>query len=176
MQFLYDFFPIIIFFTVYKLAGIYAATGSAIIVSFAQVVLHWFKHKKFSNMQVITFLIVLFLGGATLILHKPIFIKLKPSIIYWLFAAVFLGSHLIGKKPLIRYMMDKKIALPDKIWSYLNFSWVIFFTTLGFANIYVVYHYTTSTWVNFKLFGILGITILFVVIQAFYLAKFVKED
>lgn len=176
MQFLYDFFPIIIFFTVYKLAGIYAATGSAIVVSFAQVVLHWFKHKKFSKMQVITFFIVLLLGGATLILHKPIFIKWKPSIIYWLFAAVFFGSHFIGKKPLIRYMMDKKIALPDKVWSRLNFSWVIFFAVLGFANIYVVYHYTTNIWVNFKLFGILGVTILFVVIQAFYLARFVKED
>lgn len=176
MQFLYDFFPIIIFFTVYKIAGIYTATGSAIIVSFAQVILHWFKHKKFSNMQVITFLIVLLLGGATLILHKSIFIKWKPSIIYWLFAAVFLGSHFIGKKPLIRYMMDKKIALPDKIWARLNVSWVIFFAVLGFANIYVVYHYTTNTWVNFKLFGILGVTIIFVVIQAFYLAKFVKED
>lgn len=175
MQFLYDFFPIIIFFVVYKIAGIYAATGSAIIVSFAQVILHWFKHKKFSNMQVITFLIVLFLGGATLVLHKPIFIKWKPSIIYWLFAVVFLGSHFIGKKPLIRYMMDKKIALPDKIWSHLNFSWVVFFAVLGFANIYVVYHYSTSTWVNFKLFGILGVTILFVVIQALYLARFVKD-
>lgn len=176
MQFLYDFFPIIIFFTVYKIAGIYAATASAIIVSFAQVALYWLKHHKFSNLQVITFLIILLLGGATLILHKPIFIKWKPSIIYWLFALVFFCSHFIGKKPLICYMMDKKIKLPEKIWARLNFSWVIFFAILGLANIYVVYHYNTNTWVNFKLFGILGITIIFVVIQALYLTRFVKED
>jgi len=176
MQFLYDFFPIIIFFTVYKIAGIYAATLSAIIVSFAQVALHWLKHHKFSNMQVITFFIVFLLGSATLILHKPIFIKWKPSIIYWLFALVFFGSHYIGKKPLIRYVMDKKIELPEKIWARLNFIWVIFFALLGLANIYVVYHYNTNTWVNFKLFGILGITIIFVVIQAFYLARFAKEN
>ena len=73
-------------------------------------------------------------------------------------------------------MMDKKIELPDKVWSRLNFSWVMFFAVLGFANIYVVYHYTTNTWVNFKLFGILGVTIIFVVLQALYLARFVKDD
>jgi len=176
MQFLYDFFPIIIFFTIYKIAGIYAATASAIIVSFIQVVLHWFKHHKFSQMQLITFFIILLFGGATLILHKPIFIKWKPSIIYWLFAIAFLGSHFIGKKPLIHHMMGKKIELPNKIWRRLNFIWVMFFALLGFVNIYVVYHFNTNTWVNFKLFGILGATIIFVLIQAFYLARFVKED
>jgi intracellular septation protein len=176
MQFLYDFFPIIIFFIAYKIAGIYAATAIAILVSFIQVSLFWFRHRKFQKMQLITFIMILFLGGATLILHKPIYIKWKPSIVYWIFALVFLGSHLVGKKPLVRYMMDKKISLPENIWKQLNFIWALFFATMGFANIYVVYHYNTNIWVNFKLFGILGLTVIFVVIQAIYLSRHIKVD
>lgn len=176
MQFLYDFFPIIIFFIVFKFAGIYAATAIAIIVALVQVLVYRAQHQKFSNMQLVTCALILVLGGATLILHNPIFIKWKPTIIYWLFALVFWGSHIIGKKPLIRYMMDKKITLPDKIWKQLNLSWVIFFTILGCINLYVIYSFSTNTWVDFKLFGILGATIIFVVVQALYLAKYAKEE
>jgi len=180
MQLFYDFIPIIIFFAVYKFFGIYAATASAIIVSFLQVFLYRLKHHKFEKMQLITLFLILLLGGATLILHNPIFIKWKPSAIYWAFAIAFLGSHFIGHKPLIRYIMESKITLPDKIWNRLNIGWMVFFTFIGFLNIYVVYHYSTNTWVDFKLFGILGLMILFVIIQAIYLSRHMeivkKED
>jgi len=176
MQFLYDFFPIIVFFVVYKIYGIYVATASAILVSFVQVTLYRIKHHKFEKMQLATLIIIMVLGGATLILHKPIFIKWKPSVVYWLFGLGFLGSHFIGEKPLIRYMMDKKISLADNVWKCLNLSWVLFFILMGWVNIFVVYHFNTDVWVNFKLFGVLGLTVLFVVAQAFYLARYFKEE
>jgi len=175
MKLLYDFFPIIIFFVVFKLFGIYAATTSAIIVSLIQVVFYWLKHRKFEKMQVVTLLLIIIFGGATLIFHKPIFIKWKVSIINWLFAAVFFGSQWIGGKNFVQRMLDQKISLPDEVWRRLNMFWVIYFLILGFSNIYVVYHFSTSTWVNFKLFGVLGLTLIFVIIQAIYLSRHIKE-
>lgn len=176
MQLLYDILPIIIFFAVYKLYGIYAATAAAIVVSIIQVFAYRFKNKKYEKMQVITMIMIIILGGTTLILHKPIFIKWKVTVIDWIFAAAFLGSHFIGKKPLICYIMDKQVSLPRQLWARLNMSWVLFFFFVGLANLYVVYHYSTNTWVNFKLFGVLGLTLIFVIAQAFYIAKHVDVE
>lgn len=176
MKLLYDFFPIIIFFVVYKIWGIYAATASAIVVSLLQVIIHYARHRSFDKMQVITLLLITVLGGATLIFHDPMFIKWKVSVINWLFGIVFFGSQFIGKKNLVQRMLDAKISLPQKVWTTLNMSWVIYFMILGCVNIFVVYHFSTNAWVNFKLFGVLGITFVFVIAQGFYLAKHVKHD
>jgi intracellular septation protein len=176
MKLLYDFFPIIIFFVVFKIWGIYAATASAIVVSLLQVIFYYLKHKKFERMQVITLILIVVLGGATLIFHNDMFIKWKVSIINWLFALAFLGSQFIGKKNFVKRMLDEKIQLPERVWTRLNLSWVIYFLVLGIANIYVVYHFSTNAWVNFKLFGVLGLTLIFVIIQGVYLAKHIKHD
>ena len=176
MQILYDFFPILIFFIVYKISGIYAATASAIIASFIQMIIFWIKHHKFEKLQVITFLLIAILGSTTIILHKPIFIKWKPTAINWVFALVFLSSHFIGKKTIVQYVMEKKITLPDEIWAKLNFSWVIFFTFVGTLNLYVIYHYSTNAWVNFKLFGLLSISLAFALCQGIYLGRHIKES
>lgn len=175
MQILYDFFPILIFFFVYKISGIYAATASAIIVSFIQMISYFIKHHKFEKLQVITFLLIAILGGITIVLHNPIFIKWKPTAINWVFALIFLSSHFIGKKTLVQYVMDKKISLPDEIWVKLNFSWVIFFVFVGTLNLYVIYHYSTDVWVNFKLFGLLSISLIFALCQGIYLGRHLKE-
>ncbi len=175
MQILYDFFPILIFFIVYKFFGIYAATASAIIASFAQMVIFWIKHRKFEKLQVITFLLITVLGFTTIILHNPIFIKWKPTAINWVFALVFLSSHFIGKKTIVQYVMDKKITLPNEVWVKLNFSWVIFFIFVGALNLYVIYHYSTNAWVNFKLFGLLSISLVFALCQGIYLGRHIKE-
>lgn len=175
MQLLYDFFPILIFFIVYKIWGIYAATASAIVISFLQMMIYWIRHHKFERLQVITFFLIAILGTTTIILHNPIFIKWKPTAINWAFALVFLSSHFIGEKPLIQYLMDKKVTLPNRVWSRLNLSWVIFFSIVGALNLYVIYHFSTNAWVNFKLFGVLGLTILFAIIQAIYLARHMTE-
>lgn len=175
MQLLYDFFPIIVFFAVYKIWGIYAATASAIIISFIQVMTYWIRHHKLEKLQVITFILIAILGLTTIILHNPIFIKWKPTAIDWAFAFIFLGSHFIGEKPIIQHLMDKKVSLPNQVWAKLNLSWVLFFAIVGTANLYVVYHFSTNAWVNFKLFGVLGLTVIFAIIQAIYLSRHVKE-
>lgn len=176
MKLLYDFFPIIIFFVVFKIWGIYAATASAIGVSLLQVIAYYFKHKRFEKMQVITLLLITVLGGATLVFHDPMFIKWKVSVVNWIFGLVFLGSQFIGRKNLVQRMLDSKISLPNKVWMHLNLAWVIYFMVLGFVNIYVVYHFSTNAWVNFKLFGVLGLTFIFVVLQGLYLSKHIKHD
>lgn len=176
MKFLVDFFPILLFFIAYKLAGIYIATVVAIGAAFIQVIYTRLRYRKWDKMQVITFLLLVILGSATLFLHDELFIKWKPTVINWLFALFFLGSQLISKKPVIRELMQNQIELSPAIWQRLNTSWIIFFFLTGLANLYVVYHFDTDVWVNFKLFGILGLTVLFVILQAIYLAKHLKHE
>lgn len=176
MKLLYDFFPIIIFFVIFKIWGIYAATVSAIVVSALQVLFYYLKHKSFEKMQVITLILIAVLGGATLAFHDPMFIKWKVSVINWGFGLVFLGSQFIGKKNLVERMLDEKIQLPHTVWRNLNLAWVIYFIVLGCVNIFVVYHFSTNAWVNFKLFGVLGLTLIFVILQSIYLAKHLKHE
>jgi intracellular septation protein len=175
MQMLFEFLPIIVFFAVYKLNGIYAATAAAIIISILQVTIFWIKHKRVDRIQLGMMIMIAGLGTATLIFRKPIFIKWKPTVINWLFALLFFVTQYVGKQPLIEMMFQGKVQLPDAIWRKLNFLWIGFFSFVGFANIYVAYHYSTNTWVNFKLFGVLGLTVIFIIAQAFYLAKHVRE-
>ena len=175
MKFLYDYFPVICFFIAYKLYGIYVATATAIIASFLQLGCFWLKCRYFEKLHVITFILISILGGITLAFHQPIFIKWKPSIIYWLFGGVLLVSQYLSASPLLCRMLKDKIQLPNHAWNTLNMSWAIFFIGMGFLNLYVVYHYDTNTWVNFKLFGTLSLTILFMIIQALYIAKHLKQ-
>lgn len=176
MKLLADFFPIILFFIAYKFYGIYVATGVAIGASTIQVAVFWVKNRRVETMHIITLVLILVLGGATLFLHNEMFIKWKPTAINWIFALVFMGSQFIGSKPLIKKMMEKNVSLPDVIWSRLNLSWVIFFALMGLANLYVIYNFDTNTWVNFKLFGVLGLTVVFVLIQAMYLTRHIDTE
>ena len=171
MKFLYDFFPILLFFIAYKVYGIYAATVVAIVAAFAQSGLFWLKHRRFEKMHLVTLALIVVFGGATLILHDEMFIKWKPSVLNWLFGVVFLGSQFIGRKTLVERMMGANVTLPGPVWGRLNISWGLFFIALGFINLYVVYSFDTDTWVNFKMFGMLGLTLVFVVGQSFYLMR-----
>lgn len=174
MKLLFDFLPIFLFFITYKFYGIYTATGVAIVVSLLQVTVNRIKNKRFETMHLITFFSILILGGATLLMHNEIFIKWKPTILYWLLGLLFIGTSLFGKKPLLQRMMEANIELPITIWQRLNISWAIFFLALGGLNLFVVYHFNTNTWVNFKLFGTLGLTLLFVIIQSLYMARYIN--
>lgn len=176
MKLLFDFFPILLFFVAYKVYGIYTATAVAIAASFIQVGAFWWKHRRFENMHLVTLALIAVLGGATLWLQDEAFIKWKPTVVNWLFGLVFLGSQFIGKAPLVKRMMGSAIQLPEVIWRRLNLGWAAFFVALGFANLYVMYNFDTDTWVNFKLFGLMGLTLAFVIIQAFYLARHMKSD
>jgi intracellular septation protein len=171
MKILVDFLPILLFFVVYKLVNIYWATAAAMAAALVQVLFHWFKYHRLDRMQVITLVLITLLGGMTLLLHNEIFIKWKPTAINWAFALIFLGSHFIGKKPLIQRMLDQNIQLPATIWTRLNIGWTIFFLLMGIVNLFVAYYFDTDIWVDFKLFGMLGLTLLFVILQSLYLAK-----
>ena len=171
MKFLFDYFPIICFFVAYKIWGIYVATAVAMVISALQVSGYWLRYRKVEKIHIITLALILLLGGTTLILHDAIFIKLKPSVIYWVFALMFFASHWFTSKTLIERLLGDKMQAPTKTWAVINYSWGIFFFLLGFLNLYVVYHFDTNTWVNFKLFGTLGLMLVFIVAQAFYLAK-----
>jgi len=176
MKLLADFFPVLLFFVAYKFFGIYVATAIAIAASFIQVGFHWWRFRRFETMHLVTLVLITVLGGATLLFHNILFIKWKPTAINWAFAIVFWGSHYIGNKPVVRRIMENNVTLPAQIWARLSASWIIFFILVGCVNLYVAYNFNTNIWVNFKLFGILGITIVFVLLQAFYMAKHIKTD
>jgi intracellular septation protein len=176
MKFLFDLFPVILFFLVFKLLGIYAATAAAIIATLAQIGWVKFRHDKVDGMLIASGVIVVVFGGATLLLHDETFIKWKPTVLYWLFSAVLFGAEMFWRKNLIRSMMGQQIAMPEAIWRVLNHAWAVFFAALGAANLYVAFHFPTETWVNFKLFGITGLMLVFVLLQSLLLSKYVKES
>lgn len=206
MKQLLDFFPLLLFFILYKFYldlpnefilainasiplmeltpgepsdAIYLATLAAIVVTLIQVAAAAVIVKKVEKMPLITLALLIVFGGATLALKDPLFIQWKPTAINWMFALVFLGSHLIGDKPLIQRMMGHAIDIEEKrVWVQLNLAWVAFFIVAGIANLIVApeidplgFQFSEDTWVDFKLFGLMGMTIAFVIAQALFLAK-----
>jgi intracellular septation protein len=176
MKFLFDLFPVILFFVAFKLYGIYAATAVAIAATFVQIIWTWFRHRRVENMQWVGLTIIVIFGSATLLLQDETFIKWKPTVLYWVFTSALLVSHSVFKKNLIRTMLEKNISLPEGIWNNLNLSWAIFFALMGVVNLYVAFNYSTDTWVNFKLFGATGLMLIFVVLQGLMLGKFITEN
>jgi len=176
MKFLFDLFPVILFFVAFKLADIYIATAVAIAATVAQIAWVGFRHRKVDQMLWVSLGIIVVFGGATLLLRDETFIKWKPTVLYWLFAAALIVADLVFRKNLIRAMMGKQIELPEPVWTKVNWSWAGFFAVMGVLNIYVAYHYSTDTWVDFKLFGGTGLMLVFVLAQAVMLAKYVKEE
>ena len=174
MKFLFDLFPIILFFAAYKLYDIYVATAVAIAAALVQTGLFWLKHRRFENMHLVTLGLLVVFGGLTLALRDPVFIKWKPTVVNWLFAAVFMGSRFFGERTLVERMMSHAITVPAPVWRKLNWAWTLFFLAMGFLNLYVAYNYSENTWVNFKLFGMMGLTIAFVFMQAFYLSRYME--
>ena len=175
MKQLLDFFPILLFFVAYKLYGIYAATLTAIVASIAQVAVYWLKYRRFETMHLLSLGIISVFGGATLFLQDEMFIKWKPTVLNGLFALVFLLSQWIGRKPLIERMMSTHVEAPPEVWRKLNLAWVTFFLVMGATNLFVVYNFDTDAWVNFKLFGLLGLFFLFVLLQYLYLFRYMPQ-
>jgi intracellular septation protein len=217
MKLLVDFFPILLFFVAYKLEDIYVATGVAIVASAILVIWSWLRRRRAETMPLVTLGLLLVFGGLTLALHDPIFVMWKPTIVNWLFAAVFLASQFIGKRSLIERMMGSAIEIPAAVWTRLNVMWIGFFLFTGLVNLFVVYigsgffgarealilasglqdidlsacaerfggdllslcndaHAREDIWVNFKLFGMMGMTLVFVLAQAFYLSRHMKDE
>ncbi|WP_194712176.1 septation protein A [Noviherbaspirillum soli] len=204
MKFLFDMFPVILFFGVFKwgeghadaaqamvgqyLSGLVSggsvgpeqapillATAVAIIATIAQIAYLLVRGRKVDGMLWVSLAIIVVFGGATIYFHNEAFIKWKPTVLYWVFAVVLIGAQLTMGKNLIRLMMKAQIDLPDPVWNRLNLAWAGFFAAMGALNLYIAFSFPTSVWVNFKLFGFMGLMIAFVVAQTMFLSKYIKD-
>ena len=176
MKMLADLFPVILFFIAYQLADIYVATMVAIAAAAVQVAYYKIRKGKVENVQLITLSLLVVFGGLTLALRDPTFIKWKPTVVNWLFAAAFLFSQLFMQRNLLQRMMDHAVSMPDFAWLRLNLAWIAFFFASGVLNLYVAYSFSEEIWVNFKLFGFLGLTLVFLIAQGFYLARHMEPE
>lgn len=183
MKMLFDFFPIIVFFAAFKLSdnNMVIATEAGIAATVLQVAIFWLKHRRFEKMHLITLVLISVFGGITIALEDSFYIKWKTTILEWVFALVFLGSQYFGKRNLVERMMGAAIRAPAHVWKKLNYAWVVFFILMGFINLYVIYNFDDEAWVNFKTFGMLGMTIVFVILQSIYVTRhaeteFIEQD
>lgn len=214
MKFLFDLLPVVLFFIAYKSYGIYPAIVVIMVATTAVVGLTWLTQRKVEKMPLITMVLVAVLGGATLILHDKVFFMWKPTLVNWLFALAFIGSHFVGeRKTVIERMMSHAIDAPPVVWVRLNIGWILFFILMGIVNLYVANFFfeanaaltaaagnevdlqscvsemsgqllqlcqqaktTEENWVNFKLYGMMGLTFVFVIAQGFYLARHMPQE
>lgn len=185
MKFLFDFFPVLLFYIVFNVGKKYTdeveamimATGVLMLATVIQIGFTWLKHRKIENMHVIVLVLALLFGGATIYFRDEQFLVWKVSIANWLFAAVLLGSHFIGHTHLIKRMMQKQITLPDAVWDRVSYQWIVFFTAVGFLNLYIYNALDNfDAWVDFKLFGLLGLTFVNAVVTSIYLSRHIKEE
>ncbi len=175
MKFLFDFFPVLLFFIAYKMYDAFVATAVLIVASFIQVGWCWLQYRRVEKMHIITLVLVVIFGGATLLLNDEKFIQWKVSVVNWAFGVVFIASQFIGKKTVIQRMMEESASLPDHLWPKLNMAWAAFFIFLGFLNLYVADNYDMDTWVNFKLFGLTGLSFAFIIAQAVVIGRYIQE-
>jgi intracellular septation protein len=163
----------------------FVATGVAIAATFAQIAWLKFRRRKVETMMWVSLAIIVVFGGATLLLHDETFIKWKPTILYWVFSVILGGAPLVAKKNLIRAVLGEQMQLPALVWTRLNLAWAGFFAFLGMANLWVAFYVprawnltdqeANDIWVNFKLFGGMGLMVAFVILQALYLARHIQE-
>ena len=205
MKILFDFLPIALFFGMFKYAEghkdwaagtatdwlgfmvsggvvgpaegpVLLATVVVIVATLGQIL--WFKARgrKVDTMLWISLGLVTALGSATIYFHSESFIKWKPTVLYWVMGSSLLLGQLVFRKNGIKTLMGEQMSLPDAVWRTVNFSWIAFFTLMGFLNLWVAFNFPTSTWVNFKLFGGMGLMLVFVLGQAFFLNKHIQTD
>ena len=173
MQILADYFPLILFFLAFKWQGIMVATAVAIVASIGQIA--WFKWKrKVSAVHWLSLAIIVIFGGATLILQDEVFIKWKPTVLYGAFCAILAVGKLAFGRDLLAYVL-KDLTLPPAVWSRVTWSWAAFFAAMAVLNWYVAFHYPTDTWVNFKVWGGIGLFLLFALAQGLLLARHMTE-
>ncbi len=171
MKLLFDFLPIILFFVAFKFGGIYVATAVAIATTFGQIGWLWLRGRRVEPMLWVSLVVIVVFGGATLALHDEAFIKWKPTVLYWLFAAALVGGQLLWRRNLVQSLLGSQMELPERAWTRLNWSWAVYFTIMGVANLWVAFHYPTATWVDFKLFGSLALTVVFAIVQSLLIAR-----
>ena len=200
MKLLFDLFPVILFFVTFKFSGnnpeaaadlvgtllgsaavdvkqapILLATIVVIVATVAQIAWVHFRHGKVDKMLWVSLVLVVVFGGMTLIFQDETFIKWKPTILYWVFAASMAFASLVLKKNPVRAMLGEQLTLPDQVWNKVTLSWIAFFLFMGALNLIVAFNFPTDIWVNFKLFGGMDLLLLFVLGQGLMLSKYVEE-
>ena len=179
MKFLFDLFPIILFFVAFKFADIYTATIVAMVATIGQILWVYYRHRKIDAMQWISLVMILVFGSLTIFLHDKTFIQLKPTALYWLFSGALFISTQFFQKNWIQVLMGKQVTLKQSsahsVWHRLNLAWAIFFFLMGAINLYVAFEYSEEAWVNFKLFGSTGLLLIFVVIQGVWLSRHMEH-
>lgn len=176
MHAVFEYIPLIIFFVVNKFADIYWATGSLIATSALQILYYVIKKEKVPTRNWIFFGLIAVFGGLTIFLHNDLFIKWKVTIINEIFAIALLVSYYGFKKNLIKQFLSESLTLPEPVWVKLNLAWAGLFALLGALNLYVAFNYDLETWVNFKVFGLTGLTLAFAVGSIFSLYKYLPQD
>ncbi|MBO1518828.1 septation protein A [Oceanisphaera pacifica] len=176
MKQLIEFIPLIIFFAVYKTVDIYAATGALMAATCVQMLVFWLKHKRLEKMHLITLVLVMFFGGLTMFFQDDAFIKWKVTAVNGFFALGLLVSRYGFGKNLIKQMLGKEMTLPDAVWDKANVAWAAFFAVCGALNVYVAFSLPQEVWVNFKVFGLLGLTLLFTFATVLYLYRHQKTE
>ncbi|QGY57982.1 septation protein A [Pantoea agglomerans] len=169
MKQLLDFLPLVVFFIFYKLYDIFVASGALIVATGLALVVSWVLYRKLEKMTIFTFVLVAIFGTLTLVFHNDEFIKWKVTVIYSLFAAALLYSQWFMEQTLIQRMLGKELQLPDAVWRRLNVAWALFFFICGLVNIYVAFWLSQAFWVNFKVFGLSGLTLLFTLLSGLYI-------
>ncbi|MFO1220215.1 MAG: septation protein A [Burkholderiaceae bacterium] len=205
MKLLLDFLPILLFFGTFKYAeadkawaAAYAtqhlgfavaggvvgpdeapvllATVVVIVATLAQVGWLKLRGRKVDLMLWVSLALVVVLGGLTVWFHSETFIKWKPSVLYWAMGTALWASQVVFGKNLLRTLLGSQIQLPLPVWHRLNFAWIAFFASMGLLNLWVAYSFPTATWVNFKLFGGLGLMLAFTIAQGVYLSRYIKDE
>ena len=183
MKLLFDLFPLILFFAAYKMYDIYVATGVAIAAAFIQVIVFWLKNRRFETMHVITLAALVLFGGLTIMLRDPVFIKWKTSIVYWILASIILFSQFVTKRTVVEVLMADKLPMPKVAARTFNLHWAIFAYAVGALNVYVAFYYgldldearREEIWVNFKVFGVLVLTVIFMIFEIFLMMRIAKR-
>jgi intracellular septation protein len=173
---LFDMFPLLLFFAAYKFYDVYVATAVAIIASIALIL--WLKvtGKPVEKMQWLALGVIVVFGGLTLALNDPTFIKLKPSVLYFAFALILIGGRLFAGKDLIKSVMGGQINMPDAQWTVLNWAWISFFVAMALLNMFIAYTYSMDTWVQFKVFGAMALTFVFIIAQVLWMSRYMVEE
>jgi intracellular septation protein len=175
MHFLFDFIPVVAFFLVYKFSDIYMATAAAMAISAMQILFLWFTQKKLEKGPCITLVALLFLGGATLIFHDESFIKWKPTVIYAVISLFIVGKRYWSKQSAAEQLMGDKVLLAAAKWRVVDQVTLCFFLAMAVLNWWVAFTFDTTTWVHFKLFGVLALTLIYCIALSCYIAKHAEE-
>jgi len=176
MKFLTDLLPVLVFFVAFKLGGIFVATAAAMAVAVLQAGWIWLRRGRLEPMQLAVVGLIVALGALTLIFNDPAFFFWKPTLVNWAFALVLLGGELFGHKGVLERLLASQLTLPRPAWKRLTYSWIAFFVGMGALNLFVAYRFDLDTWVNFKLYGVLGLTLLFALLQGVYFSRYLEIE